>query len=310
MKLDCMGVRGNLLCWIDAFLRDRKQRVVVEGQSSDWRKVTSGVPQGSILGTLLFLIYVNDISVGLGSSIRLFADDCAIFRTISCIKDCEDLQSDLYRLCYWTQLWQLGLNQSKCKVMRITNKRKTFHYTYSLNSAPLEWVDTFKYLGMRINSRQTWTDHVLDVRMKATCLLNLLRRNMEGCSKQAKARALVRPHPETCSPVWSPHQSGAQEKVQRSAARWISAKWDKVNRHWSKTYEECHSCLNWTTVRQRHLLLSCCQAFKIMTVYSLMITLVLIHLQLGLVGLLCVVQDLGLILIGILFFFCMEYYSF
>ena len=71
MKLDCMGVRGNLLRWIDAFLRDREQRVVVEGQSSDWRKVTSGVPQGSILCSLLLLIYVNDIDVGLGSSIHL-----------------------------------------------------------------------------------------------------------------------------------------------------------------------------------------------------------------------------------------------
>ena len=91
---------------------------------------------------------------------------------------------------------------------------------------------------------------------------------MQACSKQAKARAftaLVRPHLETCSPVWSPHQSGTQEeleKVQRSAARWIRAKWDKVNHRWSKTYEECRSCLSWTTVRQRHLLLSCCQAFN------------------------------------------------
>ena len=142
--------------------------------------MTSGVPQGSILGHLLFLIYLNDTDVGLGSSICLFADDCAIFRTISRIKDCEDLKSDLNWLCYWTQLWQLGLNQSKCKVMRITNKRKKFHYTYSLNSAPLQWVDTFKYLWVRINSRLTWTDHVLDVGMKATHLLNLLKKKHAG----------------------------------------------------------------------------------------------------------------------------------
>ena len=153
--------------------------------------MTSAVPQGSILGPLHFLIYVNYIDVGLGSSFRLFADDCVIFSTISRTNDCEDLPSDLNRLCYWMQLWQLGLNQSKCKVMRITNKRKKFHYTYSLNSARLEWVDTFKYPGVRINSRLTWKDHVLDVRMKATRLLNLLRRNMQGCSKQAKARVLL-----------------------------------------------------------------------------------------------------------------------
>ena len=231
--------------------------------------MTSGVPQGSILGPLLFLIYVNDIDVSLSSSVRLFADDCAVSRAITCMKDCDDLQSDLNRLYYWTQLWQLTLNQSKCKVMRITNKRKKIYYIYSLNSAPLEWVDTFRYLGVRINSNLTWSDHVSEAKMKATRLLNLLRRSMQGCSKQAKARAytaLVRPHLETCSPVWTPYQKGAQdvlEKVQRCAARWICARWDKVNFCWSKTSEECLSHLNWVTVRQRHLLLSCCQAFKI-----------------------------------------------
>ena len=123
----------------------------------------------------------------------------------------------------------LVLTNPNAKVMRNmrTNKRKQFHYTYSLNSTPLEWVDTFRYLGVRINTKLTWTDHVLEVRMKATCVLNLLRRAMQGCSKQAKARAyiaLVRPHLETCSPVWTPYQKGAQddlEKVQKCAARWI-----------------------------------------------------------------------------------------
>ena len=118
---------------------------------------------------------------GIISSIRLFTDDCAIFMVISCIKDCEDLRSDFNRLYYRMQLLQLTLNQSKCKVMRITNKRRKFHYTYSLNSAPLEWVDTLNtYLELRINSKPTWTDHLLN-----------LRRNMQGCSKQAKARAFT-----------------------------------------------------------------------------------------------------------------------
>ena len=100
-------------------------------------------------------------------------------------------------------------------------------------------------------------------------MLNLLRRAMRGCSKQAKTRAytaLVRPHLETCAPVWTPYQKGAQddpEKVQRCAARWICARWDRENYCWSKTYEECRSHLHWATVQQRHLMLACCQAFKI-----------------------------------------------
>ena len=152
MKLDCMGIRGNILRWIEVFLSDREQRVLVDVQSSDWEKVTSGVPQGSILGPLFFLMYVNDINVELNSSVHLFADDCAVFREVTCVKDCDGLQADLNRLYYWTQLWQLSLNQSKCKVMRITNKLKKIGYTYSLNGVPLEWVDTFRYLGVRINS--------------------------------------------------------------------------------------------------------------------------------------------------------------
>ena len=100
----------------------------------DW-KVISGVPQGSILGPL---IYINDLDVGLSSTVRLFAGNCAIFRVITDTKDCDDLQADLNWLYYWTQL---NLNQSKCKVMRITNTRKRFNYTYSLISAGLTLSD-------------------------------------------------------------------------------------------------------------------------------------------------------------------------
>ena len=106
-----------------------------------------------------------------------------------------------------TQLWQLTLNQSKCKAMRITNKLKKIGYTYSLNGAPLEWVDTFRYLGVRINSKLTWTDHVSEAKTKATRVLNLLRRSMQGCSTQAKARAFVADCTAsnyTCGGNWAP----------------------------------------------------------------------------------------------------------
>ena len=102
IKLDCIGVRGNLLRWIQAFLVSRRQRIVVNGCSPDWSPVSSGVPQGSILGPLLFLLYVNDIGAHLRSQIRLFADDCTIFREIAGREDCEVLQSDLHELYQWT----------------------------------------------------------------------------------------------------------------------------------------------------------------------------------------------------------------
>ena len=88
----------------------------------DWSTVLSGVPQGSILGPLLFLLYVNDIGTHLKSQIRLFADDCTIFREIASREDCEVLQSDVHKLYQWTCKWQLHLNLSKCKALCISNK--------------------------------------------------------------------------------------------------------------------------------------------------------------------------------------------
>ena len=91
LKLDNIGVRGNLLTWTRAFLSGRQQRVVVDGQHSEWSSVTSGVPQGSILGPLLFLVYVNDIGDGLSSSCRMFADDCTLYRKVKNKDDCARL---------------------------------------------------------------------------------------------------------------------------------------------------------------------------------------------------------------------------
>ena len=119
----------------------------------------------------------------------------------------------------FTQQWQLTLNQSKCKAMRITNKLMKIDYTYSLNVVSLKVVNTFRYLGVRINGKLTWTDQVSEAKTKATRMLNLLRRSMEGCSKQAKAwayTALVRPPLETCAPVWTPYQKGAQDDLAKA----------------------------------------------------------------------------------------------
>lgn len=143
LKLHNIGIQGSLLTWIDGFLSHRRQRVQCDGAASHWIKVTSGVPQGSILGPLLFILYINDIGSGLSSHISLFADDCTIFKEISSRQDCDAPQADLNCLFSWTHKWQLSFNTSKCKVMCITNKKKSPQYTYHLNNVPLEWVDTF-----------------------------------------------------------------------------------------------------------------------------------------------------------------------
>ena len=105
--------------------------------------------------------------------------------------------------------------------IRNTNKKKLVSHTYHLNNSPLEWVDTYKYLGVKIQNKLSWGEHIQEVSNKATRVLNVLRRSMFGCHHEAKKRAymaLVRPHLEYCSPVWSPHQhklTDALEKYRR-----------------------------------------------------------------------------------------------
>ena len=140
--------------------------------------MSSGVPQGSILGPLLFIIYVNDIPSNLSSTTRLFADDCTNYRQISSSLERDALQEDLTRLYRWCQKWQLPLNTKKCKVMCISSKKKSPSYTYSINTTTLEWVDTFKYLGVTINNKVKWGDQITEVTARASCILNLLRRLM------------------------------------------------------------------------------------------------------------------------------------
>jgi len=103
LKLEHIGVRGTLLHWVRGFLSNREQRVIIDGQMLDWAQITSGVPQGSILGPLLFLIYVNDTDSDSSSSVRLFADDCIIYQEVRNTVDAELLQQDLYKLYHLTQ---------------------------------------------------------------------------------------------------------------------------------------------------------------------------------------------------------------
>ena len=117
LKLHGMGV--NIVTWIQNWLTDRRQRVSVEGETSAWTAVHSGVPQGSVLGALLFLIYINDLEDGVASKILKFADDTKIFRIVQTRQECRTLQEDLNRSDQWSAKWQMLFNQSKCKCHHI-----------------------------------------------------------------------------------------------------------------------------------------------------------------------------------------------
>ena len=149
LKLEFLGIRGNLLCWFNSFLPCRFQQVVVGGQYSEWSPVISGVTQGSVLGPLLFIRYVDDLcSVINHSSIKFFADDITIFKEINNLDDCSALQKDLDAVLDWSSKWLLRLNPDKCAALSITNKCHTIMHTYQLNGHPIIWSPVIRYLGV------------------------------------------------------------------------------------------------------------------------------------------------------------------
>ena len=118
-KLDYYGIRGSTHKWITSSLSGRFQKVVLGGQASDPVTVLSGVPQGSVLGPVLFLIFINDLPENIRSSVRLFADDCVLYRNIESPTDCQILQDDLNSLAQWEADWQIKFNVAKCHSMRV-----------------------------------------------------------------------------------------------------------------------------------------------------------------------------------------------
>ena len=135
-KVRAHGIGGQLYRWIKAWITDRRQRVVLNGDSSDWAAVLSGVPQGSVLGPLLFLIFINDLEEGVATDpVFKFADDTKVATIIREEKDRDALQGTLDELASWAQRWGMAFNVQKCKVMHVGSKNK--QYEYSMNNSVL-----------------------------------------------------------------------------------------------------------------------------------------------------------------------------
>jgi hypothetical protein len=204
----------------------RSQRVVVEGKQSQEAPVTSGVPQGSVLGPILFLIYINDLPEGVKSEVRLFADDTIMYRPISNPQDSLALQEDLDKLIEWEQDWLKEFHPGKCQVIRVTRSKKPITSDYYLHGHKLETVDSAKYLGVTLNQDLSWNNHIHQVTTKANRALWAVKRNLKINSPTIKTVAyntLVRPILEYSAAIWDPYTQAnvhRVEMVQRRAARW------------------------------------------------------------------------------------------
>jgi hypothetical protein len=169
-KLQSYGISGSLLKWFKSYLCDRQQRVVLDGVYSDWLPVLSGVPQGSILGPLLFLVYVNDMPnyVQGDSKLALFADDSKLYKVIKSEPCKESFQDDIDRIHRWSIDSKMSFNASKCKVLNMSKKRsKTTDYQCHLGNQVLHNAAHTKDLGVTVSSDLTWNKHIDDMCAKA-----------------------------------------------------------------------------------------------------------------------------------------------
>ena len=208
-KLSNLGVSGNLLQWIEAFLTDRCQCVVVEHCFSSWTPVVSGVPQGSVLGPILFILFINDIgSICNGSTVshKLFADDLKLYSKI--ITNCDRIhfQAVLNHLQQWCIDWQLHINSSKCNIIHLGhNNTKPIYF---LNGSPINAPETVTDLGVDVDPTLKFDHHINKIINKAYSRIGILFKGFASREVQLLKQAYttyIRPVLEYASSVWSPH---------------------------------------------------------------------------------------------------------
>lgn len=254
-KINHYGIRGKTKRWIQGFLTGRTQEVAVNGTSSTPTEVLSGVPQGSVLGPALFLLYINDITEGISSTIRLFADDSVIYRHIENEYDQHRLQEDLQRVFEWAKKWDMEFNLNKCTHLCVTLRRNPWPHTFNINQQAIPQKESCKYLGVTIKQDLNWNTHSEQVRAKASKSLGLVRRTLGACSREVKEAAymtLVRPQLEYATCAWNPHTSRNSdiiESVQRQAARFVTHQYDR-----QASVTSMLDNLKWDTLQTRRTL--------------------------------------------------------
>ncbi len=209
IKLKAYGIDGDILSWIESFLSGREQVVKVNGKLSHPTPVISGNPQGSVLGPLLFVIYINDLPDVVKSDILLFADDTKIFHQVSSKTDALLLQDDISALERWSDKWLLKFNTDKCHVLTLGKFHNTrYTHRYCLYNNELDHVFEEKDLGVIFDMELNFEEHMSNKIKKANGIMGLIRRSFSYLDSNTFVKlytSLVRPHLEYAQPVWSPH---------------------------------------------------------------------------------------------------------
>lgn len=265
LKLKSYGIRGKMWSWIESFLENRLQRVVVNGEPSASAKVTSGVPQGSVLGPELFLLFINDLPEvlsSLKSTVKIFADDTKLYCEVNDQQDSEILQQDLTSINKWADRWQLPFNNDKCKVIHYGKRNHHFNYKLRENGQNLKATTTEKDLGVTFDDQLKFSEHVNKVATSANRKMGIIKRTFSSLDTnnfKLLYKSIVRPSLEYCSQVWHPILKQDQdklEKVQRRATKSVPSLKEK-------SYPERLTHLGLPTLAYRRHRADLLQVFKI-----------------------------------------------
>ena len=282
-KMSKYGIEGQILKWVKNWLHERTQKVVIRGTASDSFKVTSGVPQGSVLGPILFLIFINDLPTQVISPISLFADDSKVFTRIvtkseglkvTDPKGNEVLQEDLKRIQDWAKKWKMEFNVDKCKIMHIGGKNPK--YEYNMNGTKLTETKEEKDLGVIIDCRLEFDRHIKNIVARANRTLGMIRISFECMDKSMFLnlyKGLVRPLLEYCVQAWSPYKrkyidliEGVQRRATRLVPEFRRIFYDKKLKLWRRmTYEERLAELKLPKLEDRRIRGDMIETYKLIT---------------------------------------------
>ena len=261
-KMKNLGIIGRMGNWIKAFLTGRTQRVRVEEELSSWKSVKSGIPQGSVLGPTLFVIFINDMPDVINSMCQLFADDAKIFSSVKSLDDNKTLQDDINKLTEWSARWQLPFNIAKCKSLHIGKSNNK--YVYEMNGQRLEQVTEEKDLGVLIDNELKFHKQTATAIKKANGVLGLIKKSfalLDSVTLTLLYKTLVRPHLEYGNVVWGPYfmeDIKAVERVQRRVTKMLP-------RLKEMTYEDRLRELNLPSLTHRRRRGDMIFAYKIVT---------------------------------------------
>ena len=259
------GMGNSIINWIEQWLTDRRQRVVVDGEVSSWKSVLSGVPQGSVLGPILFLVYINDLEEGVTGNILKFADDTKLFTKTKEIGDKQNLQDDIDKLVKWSEKWQMLFNFGKCKCLHIGPGNTSMNY--EMGGTILSTTVKEKDLGVTMDANMKVSEQCRIAASKANQVPGMIRRNITYKDKSLIVplyKAIVRPHLEYCIQAWSPYlrkDIDMLEKIQRRATKLIPGLRDL-------RYEERLKECGLTTLETRRLRGDQIEVFKILNGYE------------------------------------------